>query len=402
MKNSAILEGEKISKKSILYLSAVGALKLFIGLYAGLTVLVADAVNTFADILTILGAYIGLKLSRKNSNSRFEFGYHKIETLIAFIISVSITITGIVLVKAGATILSSPPSGKYQLLAFIAVLLSTISSYKIAYQLISAGKKANSIALVDSGKDKIVDTISAVAVLISIVANYYGVPYVEGFVTLGIALIVLKVGILSAKESLFYLLDYWDDPKLFRHIHNILSADTDTVLRIERLQLRRAGTFIFGQAIIEIAPFCDLQELRSKLTNLQEKVKQSNPFISEFIIFTRIAKPKLVRVALPIKSGKTLKATLADNLAETAGYLFVELTDKKIKKFKYQAITEEKKNFVALATLLLNEKVNILVDNEVASLLYLNLRRTHHVIIYPNFSDVKKAEQLLQFILIDT
>lgn len=402
MNKTDLLEGEKTAKRSIIHLLIVGLVKLVLGLMTGLTVLLADALNTFSDILAIFAAYMGLKLSRKSSDSHFEFGYYKIETLAALLISLGILTLGVFTIKAGIDILVKPEIGNYQFYAILAVALGMIQSYRMGNGLINSGKKVNSLALIDSGREKKMDTAAGAAVLVSIVANYYQVPYVEGTVTLLIGLITLKVGLSSAKESLFFLLDYWDDAELSNKIKTILSADRSLIVGVKKIQLRRAGTFVFGQAMLEIAPFSDLQDLRSSLAVLQEKVKNTNPYIKDFIIYTCISRPKRIKVAIPIRQGTDLTADLADNLAETNGYLFAELTDTKVKKTYFLPIKEDDKNFVSLSNILLKEKVNILVDNDVSSLLYLNLRRAHHVMVYPNFSDVRKAGKLLELILIDT
>jgi len=244
--------------------------------------------------------------------------------------------------------------------------------------------------------------IAGIAVFFSIIANYGGVPYFEGVVSILIALFIIKVGLSSSKESLFFLLDYWNDPTLSRKIRKVFKKEKDLILKVKKLRLRRAGTYIFGQAFVDINPFAGIQDLREELEILQGKIKELNPYIKDFAIYSHIPKSKQERVALPIKKGKDLNAELAFNLKDTKGYIFVDVQNNKIKDFYVKKLKAGQKKPVQLSSLLKQEKVNILIDNDLNSLVYFNLRRTHHILIYPNFSDIKKVKQTLKLLLLDT
>jgi len=245
------------------------------------------------------------------------------------------------------------------------------------------------------------DVFAGFAVLISIIANYNSIPYVEGIVSGIISLLILKVGIFSAKESLFFLLDYWDDPIMSRKIKKILTSEKDLIINVKRLKLRRAGTFVFGQAFVEINPFAGIQDLREELNFLQQKIESINPYIKDFVIYSHIPKSDKIKIAIPITKGKDLNAKVASTLKSTTAYLFVEIRDNKVGKFYTKKLAIQQKNPVEFSNFLKDEKINVLIDNRLNSLIYYNLRRTHHVLIYPNFSDIHKAKDTLKLFLID-
>lgn len=402
MSTHPIKEGEKAAKAGMLHLIILGSIKLAAGLVTGMTVIIADAISTFADILGVFASYIGLKLSRKNADEHFEYGYYKIETLAALVISVGIIYVGYLIFRNSLSSFGEVREAKFRSFAITTTVIAIISSYILAKKLKIAGEKSNSLSLIASAKDKKMDMLAGVAVLISIIANYQKIPYVEGIVSIIIALLILKVGLLSSKESLFFLLDYWNDPTLSRKIRALFRKEKDLILRVKKLRLRRAGTYIFGQAFVEINPFAGIQDLREEMEIMQRKIKELNPYIKDFEIYSHIPRSEKEIVALPIKGGNNLNAEIATKLSHTKAYMFVEIRGDKIGKFYIKKLEAGQKKPVQLSNFLKDEKVDILIDNDLNSLLYFNLRRTHHILIYPNFSDIKNVESLLKVILLDT
>lgn len=402
MSTTALIQGEQAAQKSIFRLLFLGLLKLFAGVFTGMSVMIADAISTFADTLGIFAAYLGLRLSRKHADSNFEYGYYKIETLAALLISVGIVILSFFIFKQSVSTFLHPPVGEHRVLALTATLFAIYNSRRLERNLRIAGEKANSLALLASAKDKKMDVFSGIAVLISIAANYNGIPYVEGTVSGILAFLVFKVGYSSAKESLFFLLDYWDDPKLKNQIKKIIRSEKDIIVNIRKLRLRRAGTFIFGETFVEINPFVEVKDLRDELKILQKKISELNPYIKDFSIYTHIKKDAKAKVAIPLSSGKNLSGKVANTLKTTEGYLFVTVKDSKIKDSYYRKLPVKCQNTIELGKFLKKEKIQIVIDNKINSLLYYNLRRTHQILIYPNFSDIKSAQKTIELLLLDS
>lgn len=397
-----MIEGEKAAKNGMLYLIVLGLIKLAAGLTTGMTVILADAISTFADTLGVFASYLGLRLSRKNADEHFEYGYYKIETFAALLISLGIIYLGYTILVQSINNFFEVKEGQYRAFALTATVIAIALSYRLGSKLKSAGEKSNSLSLLASAKDKKMDVYAGFAILISIIANYKQIPYVEGVVSIIISLIILKVGAYSSKESLFFLLDYWDNPGLRRQIMKILRHEKDFILKVKNLRLRRAGTFIFGQAFIEINPFNDFQDLREELEILQNKIKNLNPYIKDFVIYSHIPEINKEVVAVPIKSGDDLNATVANTLKETKAYLFAQVQNDKIIKFYIKELSPNQKKPIQLSNFIKKENVNVLIDNQLNSLIFYNLRRTHHIVIYPNLSDIKRAKETIELILIDT
>ncbi len=402
MGKSAIKEGERIAKESIIHLLILGSIKLITGIVTGMTVMLADAISTFADILGLLASYFGLRLSRKSADKNFEYGYYKIETFMALVISLGIIYLGYRIFMESLNTMVTVEEASLRPLALTTTIFAIIHSLGLSKKLGEAGRKANSLSLIASAKDKKMDVFAGIAILGSIIANYQNIPYVEGIISAMISVIILKVGIMSTKESVFFLLDYWGDPVLKRKIRRVLRKEKDLVLKIKKLRLRRAGTFVFGEAFLEINPFAGIKDLREELDLLQEEIKDLNPYIKDFAIYTHISQSQKVKVAVPIKEGSDLDGKVASTLPETSAYLFAEIINGEVKNHYIKKLSEANKKPVEFANFLKKENVNILIDNKLKSLVYYNLRRIHHILVYPNFSDINNAKQTLELLILDS
>jgi len=154
MQNNALLEGERVAKVSIFRLLLLGMLKLTVGLFTGLTVIIADSISTFADTLGVFASYIGLRLSRKTADEHFKYGYYKIETFAALLISLGIIYVGSLILIRSIDTFNLAPTGQHRIYAIFMTIMAIISSYFLFKSLKKAGDAANSLSLIASAQDK--------------------------------------------------------------------------------------------------------------------------------------------------------------------------------------------------------------------------------------------------------
>ncbi|MBT3865347.1 cation transporter [Candidatus Peregrinibacteria bacterium] len=396
-----LIYGERVAKKSLLSLIALTILKGVAALSTGMVVLLADTLSSVTDIISLFASYVGLKLSRKSANKKFEYGYYKVETFASLLVSLLIIYFGYEVFGEAVESLATIPTGKFHSLGFMTTAVSIVFSIRLARSLADAARKTNSMSLMNNAVDKKLDIIASFAVLASILSNLYQIQYVESVISMIMSVMILKVGVESTKESLFFLLDYWDNPKLLRKIRKIILKETDVVLGIKKIRMRRAGTFIFGEAFIEINPFADSVDLREELDLMNKKIMELNPYIKDFTLYSHITRAKRIRIGVPISEGYGLKAKVAKSLKTTKAYEFVDIKGNKIVKKYRKGLKTGGKDIEQLIEFLKKEKVQIIIDNGINSLVYYNLRRFHHIQVYPNFSNVKNVEDAVKLMMID-
>lgn len=394
--------GSRVALRSIIMIGILAVVKGVLGSITGFVVLIADALSSFADFLSLFAAYIGLRLSRRSATKNFKYGYYKAETFAALVASVVIIYFGINILIESVSRIITPEEPEHLFLVFFSVGLSILFSLYASRKLIKAGKKINSLALINNGKDKKMDVVVEVAVLFGAGAHFINFPYLEGVVGVIISFLTLKLGLETAKESLFFLLDYFDDQKLMKQIRDIIEAKAHVVRDIKDIRMRRAGTFIFGEAFLEITPYAQTKDIRNELKTLREAIEDASPYLKDFLIFVDIPYRKKIKIAVPVKKNHGLESELAATFEETKAYIFVEVKEKKIVDHYSRDFDFDVQNINEITDFLQKENVNIIVNNDMHSLLFYELRRLHNVDVYPSFGNVTNVENTVKLLLIDT
>jgi predicted Fe-Mo cluster-binding NifX family protein len=239
-------------------------------------------------------------------------------------------------------------------------------------------------------------------VVAGIAANYFKIPYVEGLIGVAISGLILKVGFETAKESLFFLLDYFNDQKLLDRVTKLIMKKSRIVKEVKDIRMRRAGTYIFGEAFLDVNPFAQTKDIRNELKNIEEEIVKKNKYLKNFLLFVMIPHPANIKVAVPVKEDRGLESEIASTMAETNAYVFVNVKKDKIDGSYSKAFKFSMTDFEGIINFLEGEGVNVVINNDMHSLLFYHLRRLHNIEVYPNFSNVTNARNAVKLLLIDT
>lgn len=407
----------KVARNSLLILVALTIIKAAGGYFTKILPLIGDAIGSFSDIIAMSAIFIGLKLSQKKANSTFKYGYHRIETFVSLCISIFIIYAGSkIFVESIDRFFHEAPT-EFHALGIITSLISiAVSLFSFFYQSTIA-KKINSTALQASAYDKRNDAFVSLGVLLSVIADKFNVPYVEGIVGVGLSLLIIFTGINYGKDALLYLLDHWDDPELTEKIRAIVKK-SKIVTAVKNIRLRRVGTYIFGEVFLEINPFTDSKDLRDEIHRLDHEVESNVEHLGDIVLYINPPKPTRVRVAIPVIKESGLASEIAENPAEEFSFLFIDIKQGEIKNFfsrsdKFRWELSASGNAQAgasgaseagasakIATFLKSQEVNILISSLIHPLLYYHLR-LNNIKVYPHFLGVKDVAKTVKLLLLD-
>ena len=94
-------------------------LKLFAGFLTNSVVLISDSLDSFTDLLSMIGSYIGISVSKKKPNNEFNYGFGKAENLASLFVSFAIIFAAIGIGKLGYDSISSNNAVEDSVLAYI-------------------------------------------------------------------------------------------------------------------------------------------------------------------------------------------------------------------------------------------------------------------------------------------
>ncbi|OYT56875.1 MAG: hypothetical protein B6U68_02630 [Candidatus Aenigmarchaeota archaeon ex4484_14] len=387
--NSAkkILEkGQKAAAIAALVSFLLAVIKALVGFLSGSIALISDALHSGADLVVMLASWFGLKIAQRKPDEKFPYGYYKAESLATLFISIFIIYSSFELMKHGYERLFVLSKINIPLVALSTATISVAASFFVSRYLSSVGKKINSQLLITNARERMTDVISSLVVFIAILMTYYKVPYVEGFIAIVISVLILKVGLSSAKDSVFALMDVSPSRKKEEAIRKIIK-NTEGVDELGELKLRKAGPFVFGEADVKVKKFANVSRAHEIADQIERKIKEKFKEVNAFTIHIEPYESQKHRVAIPIKKPKGLNSEVVEHFGRADYFLFVDINKKKINRF-YSKPNPNKTRTVraGLSTVhfLVKEKVDVLITKEMGEISFHSAR--------DNLIDIYKTE----------
>lgn len=182
---------------------------LVVGLLAGSLAITSDAAHSLIDAVSGFLVVIGEKIAKRKKEKR-----DKIERVTTVAIAIIILAAGVHIVIEAIEKLSEPDAApEYSIATIIVLVGSIIAKLALANYLNRRGKQYKSKVLSASGAETMNDMLISLAVLASVVFYFAWGINVEAYISLGISLIIFKIGL----EFIF--------PKLSKHHHHPLETD---------------------------------------------------------------------------------------------------------------------------------------------------------------------------------
>lgn len=362
-------------------------LKLVAGFLSHSTAILSDAVHSITDLVVAIASLIGLYLANRPPDKRFNYGYYKVENIVSFFVSLTILGSSIELIYEGAKKLNSTISLDMPAVAFTITIISALASLALGLYLRRVSNLTQSPTISANAKDKLLDSITSVVVLGAIVASYFGIPYVEGIVTIAISLLAIKVGIEIGKEALLVLLDTTDE-RLEKQIGEIIK-NTSGVIDYARLRIRKTGAFFLGDCEISVDPNLDIDDAHNIAENVEQNIRTQIPQIVSFVVHIEPAKRNRVTIVFPIDKNEGLQSKISAHFGR-AQFIFTVIYDRKNEKILETKVSRNpflgKDKFIGLALTkwVIRQSIHVIIAKKIGEIAYYRLKGEH--------VDVLKAE----------
>lgn len=189
----------------------LGIFNIVVGLISNSIAIISDAAHSFIDAISGFLVIISEKLA---SHKKMMVKRQKIERITTVMIAIIIIIVGIHIIIEAIEKLIEPGEVDYTWPTMIVLIVSIAAKYLLADYLKKAGRKFKSNVLIASGAETMNDTLISVAVLGSAIIYLIWQVDIEAFVSLVIALVIIKIGL----EFIF--------PQISKHHHHHLEKDS--------------------------------------------------------------------------------------------------------------------------------------------------------------------------------
>ena len=155
------------------------------GLATNSMAILADCIHDMADTISIAIAWILEHVSQRDSNDNYSYGYQRFSILGAVITSVFVIIMAFVILSEAIPRLFAPEgvdAGGMLLIAIVGIIFKSISVYRL-----HGGETFNEKAILFHQLGDVFEWV-AILVLSAVLIFWKGAPYLDPFVSIGIAL----------------------------------------------------------------------------------------------------------------------------------------------------------------------------------------------------------------------
>ena len=279
------LLGRRIAFTSIIVSGSLATTKIFIGLLAHSTSVVADGVESAADVLTASLVYAGLLIASRPADQQHPYGHGRAEIIAGLVLGVVLTLTGIGICSQSLrhyTMQHLPPEwfGIWPLLASI-LAKSILAGVKFRY-----GRKIGSASLVADGWNDAVDILSGSSALVALGFTLYdpsrflAADHFGGF---AVGLIVIIMGIRVAREASLQLMDTMPGAELIDAIRASASR-VEGVAGTEKCRARKTGLRFHVDLHLEVDPQMSVVDAHGIAERVRHQIYEDLPEVADVLV----------------------------------------------------------------------------------------------------------------------
>lgn len=249
----------------------LAVLKLLAGLFGGSAALVTDAIHSVSDVAASLIAFIGVRLSRKAPDREHPYGHDRYECVASLALSLLLCATGlgagykaVTLILGDASAAGQTPKAAALIAAGTAILVKE-GLFRFTRR---TAEILNATALRADAWHHRADALASVGSLVGIGGAMLGVRVLDPVMSVGIAVLILRVALGIGRDALAQLTDTaCDDETEDALREKILAAEG--VAAVSRLLTRRFG----GRVCVEAAIVTDAASTGQEPAKTAQRVR---------------------------------------------------------------------------------------------------------------------------------
>ena len=222
--------------------------KVIFGIIGQSHALIADGVHSLADLSTDLMVWFAAKYSNQPADKEHPYGHARIETAFTVGLGVVLIVTAAGIIFDSAQRLLNPETLLQPTPIVLLIAVISILANEGLYQYtIGAAKQFNSGLLKANAWHHRSDAMSSIVVLVGVAGSLMGLPYLDAFAAVGVALMIGHIGWTQAWSSLRELVDTGMEPKTAAALKRII-GNVEGVRGVHMLRSRRMG----GMYLIDV------------------------------------------------------------------------------------------------------------------------------------------------------
>ncbi len=278
--------GQRIAKISVITLVGIGIAELIVGQISGSIVATADGIDSLSDALISLVVFLGLRLASRPANTKFPFGYYKVESFAAMLAAIGMVAIGIFILYESYQSLLVPHEIQQPILTMVVLAAAGAISLHRAFQMRKIAQKYDLLSLKIDAKNSIKDGSASVIGFVSVlIASQLGFLQMDAIGGMIIAGYIFSVAYLSLKQSSLILVDAGHNPVLADMVKVMVEEKFGSeAVRVRSVFLRPAGMVAHAEVHIEADGNKKLTDVELLSTQIQNLIRSRFPRVERISI----------------------------------------------------------------------------------------------------------------------
>lgn len=265
--------------------AVLAAVKMLAGIFGQSHALVADAVESLADVFSSVVVWRGVVLAEAPADEDHPYGHGKAEPLAAAVVSVMLLLAAAwIIIGAFHAIAEPHPAPKaFTLIVLVIVILVKESLYRFTSHI--AATVDNRAVAADAWHHRS-DVITSFAAAIGISVAILGGPGFEAaddWAAIAAACVIAWNGARLLRPALNDLMDRSPNREIIEQIKKIGEAVPD-VARIEKCLVRKMGYQYFVDMHVEVDPQMTVQRSHQIAHDVKNKIRAQFPRVHDVLV----------------------------------------------------------------------------------------------------------------------
>ncbi len=318
-------EKKKVAFYSVVINLSLALVKISAGWLSNSRSLLADGIHSLADFAAALSVFVGITIASMKVRG-FPYGLYKVENFVSLVSAGAIFLAGYEILKE--TLLGGGVGHVERLpVAVGAALMTVLVTYLFSRFEHRKGRELNSPSLIADAEHVRTDMFSSLVVLVGVLGNYWGFPFIEKISVLIISAFIFHAGYEITLEAVKVLLDASIDVATLEKVRSILESHP-LIGRVNSVTGRSSGSFKFIEADVTVKTN-DLEKAHRAVHEVEALVKREIPFIEKLVIHFEPQEKESTNFAVPVCGER-----VCGKFAECPEVVILTLKEGKIEKFE--------------------------------------------------------------------
>lgn len=273
------------AQAGVLINAVLAGVKLFAGVVGNSYALVADAVESTADIFASLVVWGGVRVAIRDPDEDYPFGYGKAESVAAAVVSIMLLAAALGIAFEAVREIRTPHKtpAPWTLIVLVAVLLV---KYVLFRRVLAVGEKSGSTAGKADAWHHLSDAITSAAAFVGISIALLGGPgweQADDWAAMFASAVIFYNGLLLMKPAMHDLMDRRPGAEIIDAVHSAAER-VPKVMAVEKLSARKAGLVYYVDIHVHADPSMTLNDAHKLSGAVKSSIRTSVPRVAGVLV----------------------------------------------------------------------------------------------------------------------